>query len=163
MPPLKQFPSPPERPTCAPEVSPNAQSAGQDRTQKDIAANMDFQRSDGLITAVVQDAQSHEVLMVAHMNAEAFRRTCESRRMHYYSRSRQRLWMKGEQSGHIQLVEEIRIDCDVDAAVFRVRQQGNAACHTGYRSCFHRRLEPDGTHTTIEAQRVFDPQQVYGS
>jgi phosphoribosyl-AMP cyclohydrolase len=123
---------------------------------------LDFDKAGGLVTAVVQDAASGEVLMVAYLNREAFQRTRETGRMHYYSRSRSKLWMKGETSGHVQEVQEILVDCDLDAAVFKVRQVGGAACHTGYRSCFHRRLEPGGALTVIEPEKVFDPAQVYG-
>lgn len=124
---------------------------------------LDFDKAGGLIPAVVQDHESGEVLMVAFLNEEAFQRTRETGRMHYYSRSRDTLWMKGETSGHVQEVHEILVDCDADAAVFKIRQVGGAACHTGYRSCFYRRLEPGGEFTVIEAERVFDPAQVYGS
>lgn len=122
---------------------------------------MNFDKGGGLITAVVQDHQSGEVLQVAHMNAEAFELTRKTGRMHYFSRSRNRLWMKGEQSGHFQEVREILVDCDEDAAVFKIRQVGGAACHTGYRSCFHRRLDPRGELILIEKERVFDPAEVY--
>lgn len=122
---------------------------------------LDFDKGGGLITAVAQDDATGEVLMVAWMDREAFHRTRETGRMHYYSRSRGRQWQKGETSGHVQEVREIRIDCDGDAAVFRIHQHGGAACHTGYRSCFHRRLEPDGALTVTEPQKVFDPDLVY--
>jgi len=122
---------------------------------------MDFAKFHGLVPAVVQDHQTGEVLMVAYLNREAFERTRETGRMHYYSRSRNKLWMKGETSGHVQEVQEILVDCDLDAAVFKIRQVGGAACHTGYRSCFHRRLEPSGELTITETAKVFDPAQVY--
>ena len=122
---------------------------------------LDFDKAGGLIPAVVQDYRTGEVLMVAYLNREAFERTRQTGRMHYYSRSRERLWMKGETSGHVQEVQEILVDCDQDAAVFKIRQVGGAACHTGYRSCFHRRLEGSGELTVIEAEKVFDPAQVY--
>jgi phosphoribosyl-AMP cyclohydrolase len=124
---------------------------------------LDFDKAGGLIPAVVQDAQTGEVLMVAYLNREAYERTRETGRMHYFSRSRNRLWMKGETSGHVQEVQEILVDCDQDAAVFKIRQVGGAACHTGYRSCFHRRVEPSGALTLIESEKVFDPAQVYRS
>ena len=122
---------------------------------------MRFDKLGGLLPAVVQDAESGEVLMLAFMNEEAFQKTLETGRMHYFSRSRNKLWMKGETSGHVQEVQEILVDCDLDAAVFKIRQVGGAACHTGYRSCFHRRLEGSGELTVIEAEKVFDPAQVY--
>ncbi len=122
---------------------------------------MDFEKADGLLPAVVQDYRSGEVLMVAYMNDDAFALTRRTGKMHYYSRSRGRIWMKGETSGHVQEVREILIDCDEDAAVFKIKQIGGAACHTGYRSCFYRRLEQGGGLTTIEDEKVFDPAQVY--
>lgn len=122
---------------------------------------MDFEKADGLLPAVVQDYRSGEVLMVAYMNDDAFALTRRTGKMHYYSRSRGRIWMKGETSGHVQEVKEILIDCDKDAAVFKIKQVGGAACHTGYRSCFYRRLEQGGGLTMIEDEKVFDPAQVY--
>lgn len=122
---------------------------------------MDFEKADGLLPAVVQDYRSGEVLMVAYMNDDAFALTRRTGKMHYYSRSRGRIWMKGETSGHVQEVKEILIDCDEDAAVFKIKQIGGAACHTGYRSCFYRRLEQEGGLTMIEDEKVFDPAQVY--
>lgn len=118
----------------------------------------------GLITCVTTDAASGEVLMVAHMNDEALRKTIESGEAWYFSRSRARLWRKGESSGHVQRVVEIRVDCDQDAIWLRVDQQGGAACHTGRRSCFYRRIEPggDGALAPADAERVFDPKAVYG-
>jgi phosphoribosyl-AMP cyclohydrolase len=121
---------------------------------------LDFDKAGGLIAAVVQDAESGEVLMVAWQNREAFERTRETGRMHYYSRSRDTLWMKGETSGHVQEVREILVDCDRDAVVYKIRQVGGA-CHTGYRSCFHRRIEPNGELKLIATEKVFDPAQVY--
>jgi phosphoribosyl-AMP cyclohydrolase len=121
---------------------------------------MDFEKGGGLIAAVVQDHETGEVLQVSWQNAEAFERTRATGRMHYFSRSRGKLWMKGETSGHVQEVQEIRVDCDLDAAVYKVRQVGGA-CHTGYRSCFHRRLEANGDLTLLEAEKLFDPAQVY--
>ncbi|MCH9045345.1 MAG: phosphoribosyl-AMP cyclohydrolase [SAR324 cluster bacterium] len=122
---------------------------------------MDFEKADGLLPAVVQDYRSGEVLMVAYMNDDAFALTRRTGKMHYYSRSRGRIWMKGETSGHVQEVKEILIDCDEDAAVFKIKQVGGAACHTGYRSCFYRRLEQGGDLTMIEDEKVFDPARVY--
>ncbi len=122
---------------------------------------LDFEKMGGLLPAIVQDAESGEVLMVAFQNHEAFERTRETGRMHYYSRSRDKLWMKGESSGHVQEVREILVDCDADAVVFKIHQVGGAACHTGFRSCFYRRLEPTGELTRTESEQVFDPAQVY--
>jgi phosphoribosyl-AMP cyclohydrolase len=122
--------------------------------------------ADGLITAVATDAKSGDVLMVAHMNAEALRKTIESGEAWYYSRSRKALWKKGESSGHVQRVVELRVDCDQDALWLKVEQDGPGACHTGRRSCFYRAvtLGKSGS-VTLEfrsADKTFDPQSVYG-
>lgn len=114
--------------------------------------------NNGLIAAVVQDAATNEVLMVAWMNREALQKTLEEGRAWYWSRSRQKLWLKGESSGHVQVVKEVRLDCDADAVVLRVEQKGGA-CHTGYRSCFYRKATENGW--VEEGERVFDPDSVY--
>lgn len=114
--------------------------------------------ANGLLTVVVQDADNDEVLMLAHANVAAIRRTLETGTMHYWSRSRQKLWLKGETSGHTQSVREFRIDCDGDAVLAKV-EQTSGACHTGYRSCFYRVLR-DGS-LKVEVERVFDPDEVY--
>jgi phosphoribosyl-AMP cyclohydrolase len=122
---------------------------------------LDFTKSkDGLITAVTQDWQTGDVLMLAHMNEEAWRRTLATGVATYWSRSRNQLWIKGETSGNIQKVKEILVDCDQDAVVLKVEQLGGAACHEGYRSCFFRRVE--GETLTVTGSRVFDPRKVYG-
>jgi phosphoribosyl-AMP cyclohydrolase len=118
----------------------------------------------GLVTCVATDAGSGEVLMVAHMNDEALRKTIASGEAWYYSRSRTALWRKGESSGHVQRVIEMRLDCDQDAVWIRVEQAG-AACHTGRRSCFYRRVDgaAGGAHLSfVDAERLFDPAKVYG-
>jgi phosphoribosyl-AMP cyclohydrolase len=121
----------------------------------------------GLLTCVTSDARTGEVLMVAHMNAEALRRTIESGQAWYFSRSRNSLWRKGESSGHAQRVVEMRIDCDQDAVWIKVEQQGAGACHTGRRSCFYR-VVPLGTAAGAvalefrDAERTFDPAAAYG-
>ena len=115
---------------------------------------------DGLIPAIAQDAVSGEILMVAWMNREALALTERERNAVYWSRSRQQLWRKGEQSGHVQQVEEIRLDCDEDVLVLKVRQQGGIACHTGRRSCFYRVLK-DGQWHSVEPV-IKDPRQIYG-
>lgn len=120
----------------------------------------DFDKAGGLITAIAQDVDTGEVLMVASMNREAFEETLSSGRVVYYSRSRSRLWRKGEESGHVQKLKEMFIDCDTDAVLLKVEQIGDAACHEGYRSCFFRRVTSDGLETVGE--RVFDPKEVYG-
>jgi phosphoribosyl-AMP cyclohydrolase len=121
----------------------------------------DFTKGDGLLPAIAQDAQTGEVLMLAWMNAESFAETLATGRAVYFSRSRGRLWRKGEESGHIQEVEEIYSDCDADTILLKVRQTG-PACHEGYRSCFFRHRNPDGTFQTI-AERLVDPATVYKS
>jgi phosphoribosyl-AMP cyclohydrolase len=120
---------------------------------------IDFDKAGGLVPAIAQDAQSGEVLMLAWMNRDAYEETLRTRRACYYSRSRNKLWRKGEESGHVQEVQEVFVDCDADTILLKVRQLGGAACHEGYRSCFFRRVEGDGLKTI--AERVFDPEKVY--
>ena len=105
--------------------------------------DLDFEKLGGLVSAVVQDATSGTVLMIGFMNAESWRRTQETGLVHYYSRTRQRLWMKGETSGHVQRVREVRVDCDQDALLILVDQEGGICCHTGRPSCFYRRVDGD--------------------
>jgi phosphoribosyl-AMP cyclohydrolase len=125
--------------------------------------------ADGLVTCVATDAASGDVLMVAHMNAEALARTIESGEAWYFSRSRRRMWRKGESSGHVQRVIEMRVDCDQDAVWIKVRQDGAGACHTGRRSCFYRGVPlgaaPSGALQLEwrEAGKAFDPKAVYGA
>jgi phosphoribosyl-AMP cyclohydrolase len=121
--------------------------------------------ADGLVTAVVTDVASGDVLMVAHMNAEAVAKTVETGEAWYYSRSRQKLWKKGETSGHVQRVVELRVDCDQDALWLKVEQAGEGACHTGRRSCFYRAV-PLGQKGSArlefrDADKTFDPGKVY--
>lgn len=117
--------------------------------------------NDGLVTAIAQDADDGTILMVAWMNREALRLTASEGRAVYWSRSRQKLWYKGEESGHVQKVREIRLDCDNDVILLQVEQQGGIACHTGRRSCFFQRLEQD---TWIDVDPVLkDPDEIYGS
>ena len=118
----------------------------------------DFSRSDGLLPAIAQDVETNEVLMLAYMNEEAYLATLESGQAVYWSRSRNRLWKKGEESGHVQTVESIAIDCDADTILLKVRQQG-VACHEGYRSCFFRQVSDEGV--TIQATQLVDPETVY--
>jgi phosphoribosyl-AMP cyclohydrolase len=120
----------------------------------------DFFRPDGLITAVAQDATTGEVLMVGHMNRAAFDETLATGRAVYFSRSRGRLWRKGEESGNFQRVHSVFIDCDGDVVLLKVDQVGGGACHEGYRSCFFRQVTPDGLK--LVAERMFDPDQAYG-
>lgn len=122
--------------------------------------DLDFSKSiDGLIPAIVQEYQTGEVLMLAYINNKAWEKTLATGKAHYWSRSRKSLWLKGESSGHVQLIREILVDCDRDTVVFKVEQIGGAACHTGYRTCFYRRVE--GENLKIVAEKVFDPDTVY--
>src|SRR6476661_1990816 len=123
--------------------------------------NLDFQKSNGLVTAVIQDYTSGRVLMVGYMNEEAFRRTVETGFATFYSRSRQKLWLKGETSGHRLVVKEISTDCDRDAVLVRVEVLGPGVCHNGYQSCFYRRLE--GGRWVESENPSYDPEAVYGS
>ncbi len=122
---------------------------------------LDFDKCGGLIPAIAQDWRSGKVLMLAYINRESWAETLATGNAVYFSRSRQKLWRKGESSGNVQKVKEILIDCDDDTVVFKVEQIGGAACHTGHESCFFRRLNPDGSTTEIE-ERIFDPAKVYG-
>jgi phosphoribosyl-AMP cyclohydrolase len=121
---------------------------------------LDFEKGDGLVTAIAQDHVSNEILMVAFMNEESFRRTLDTGQAVYWSRSRSKLWHKGEESGNVQLVKELYVDCDADVVLMKVEQVGGAACHTGKRSCFFRKLE--GAEVTDVGVQVFDPDEVYG-
>lgn len=121
---------------------------------------LDFAKSqDGLIPAIAQDWQSGEVLMLAYMNEEAWKRTLETGKATYWSRSRQSFWVKGESSGNVQWVKEILVDCDEDTVVLKVDQVGGAACHEGYRTCFFRKVV--GGELAVVGERVFDPKTVY--
>lgn len=120
----------------------------------------DFAKGGGLLPAIAQDAQTGEVLMVAYMSPESFAETVASGRAVYFSRSKNRLWRKGEESGHVQRVVAIRVDCDADAILLQVEQAG-PACHEGYRSCFFRELTADGVK--VIAERLKDPAQIYGA
>ena len=117
---------------------------------------------DGLVAAVAQDAATGEVLMLAYMNADTLRQTLETGVMTYWSRSRGKVWVKGETSGHVQHVRSVRVDCDGDALLFGIEQVGGAACHTGHRSCFYRVLSADGALTETEAP-VVDAAALYGT
>lgn len=119
-----------------------------------------FDKSE-LIPVIAQDAQSGEVLMLAYMNHEAYQETLRTGRVCYYSRSRQKLWRKGEESGNVQELKALYFDCDADTILVKVNQIGGAACHEGYSSCFFRRLDPANGDISIEGERVFDPATVY--
>ena len=120
---------------------------------------LDFNKMSGLIPAIVQDHTTGEVLMLAYMNQDAWDATLSTGKATYYSRSRKKLWVKGETSGNRQIVKEIRVDCDDDTVLLKIEQLGDAACHTGYRSCFHKKVE-DGSVKVI-GKPLFDPKEVY--
>ena len=121
---------------------------------------IDFGKAkDGLVPAVAQDADTGAVLMLAWMNREAYEETLRTGRACYFSRSRNRLWRKGEESGHVQQVQDVFIDCDADTVLLKVRQVGGAACHEGYASCFFRKVTDTGLE--VVGERLFDPAQVY--
>ncbi len=124
----------------------------------EIVAQLKFDDK-GLLTAVAQDHKTGEILMLAHMNEESFRKTIESGEAVYWSRSRKKIWHKGEESGNVQKIKELLVDCDGDAVVMKIEQVGDAACHTGNRSCFFRRLE-NGTLVDVGV-KIFDPDKVY--
>ena len=120
---------------------------------------LDFRKQKGLVPAIVQDAETGEVLMLAYMNPESFEETLRTGKACYFSRSRNTLWRKGEESGNVQQVVEVRIDCDEDTILLKVNQVGRAACHTGYRSCFFRKIE--GGILIEDGEKIFDPKEVY--
>jgi phosphoribosyl-AMP cyclohydrolase len=120
---------------------------------------IDFDKSGGLLPVIAQDADTDEVLMLAWMNREAYEETLRTRRACYFSRSRGKLWRKGEESGNVQEVKHVYLDCDADTILLKVHQIGGAACHTGYRSCFYREVE--GDNLKVIGRPVFDPAQVY--
>ncbi len=121
---------------------------------------LDFSKNKaGLIPAIAQDYKTNEILMLAYINEEAFHKSVESGKAHYWSRSRNTLWLKGESSGHVQKIHEILVDCDADTVVYKVEQIGGAACHKGFGSCFYRVVEGDSLK--VVGQRVFDPADVY--
>ena len=121
---------------------------------------LDFEKLGGLIPAVVQDERSGEVLMLGFMNEAALEETLRSGNVTFFSRSRNRLWKKGELSGHRLVLRELRVDCDADSILARVEPLSPGVCHKGYRTCFYHRLNPDGTATLVE-ERAFDPASVY--
>jgi phosphoribosyl-AMP cyclohydrolase len=124
--------------------------------------DIDFQKSAGLVPAIIQDERSGEVLMLGFMNPESLEQTQRTGEVVFFSRSRNKLWKKGESSGHVLRVREMRVDCDADALLVRVEAVGPGVCHEGYRSCFFRKLEPDGS-APVFAERTFAPEEVYGS
>jgi phosphoribosyl-AMP cyclohydrolase len=121
---------------------------------------INFEKGKELVPVIIQDASTNEVLMLGYMNRESWEKTLETKRSCFWSRSRQKLWIKGETSGHFQEVKEIYLDCDRDTLLIKVEQIGGAACHTGFRSCFHHRYEKGGWK--ISGEKIFDPKEVYG-
>jgi phosphoribosyl-AMP cyclohydrolase len=121
--------------------------------------DLDFEKQGGLIPTIVQDFKTGDVLMLAFMNEEAWQETLKTGKGTYWSRTRQELWVKGKTSGHIQRVREIWIDCDDDTLLLKVDQMGEAACHTGYRSCFFKKVEGDSVR--VVGEKIFDPKEVY--
>jgi len=120
---------------------------------------VDFEKGDGIVPVIAQEAETGEVLMLAYMNQEAWEETLKTGKACYWSRSRKRLWRKGEESGNVQVVKEIFVDCDNDTILLKVEQIGGAACHEGYRSCFFRKVTDQGLE--VVGERVFDPKEVY--
>src|SRR4030065_2801439 len=129
-------------------------------TEEQTVIEIDFKKGDGLIPVIIQDASTHEVLMLGYMNQEAWEKTIKTGRASFWSRSRKKIWVKGETSGHYQEVKEIRLGCDGDTLLLKVDQIGGAACHTGFRSCFHQRFEKG--KWKVFGKRIFDPKEVYG-
>ena len=123
---------------------------------------LDFQKSSGLVPAIIQDERTGDVLMLGFMNASALSETQRTGEVVFFSRSRNKLWKKGESSGHVLKVREVRVDCDSDALLVRVEPIGPGVCHEGYRSCFFRSMDADGNAAVI-AERVFDPEKIYGA
>jgi phosphoribosyl-AMP cyclohydrolase len=121
---------------------------------------LDFSKCNGLLPAIVQDYLSGKVLMLAYINGDSWEKTLKTGEAHYWSRTRQEIWHKGGTSGHIQRIKEIFMDCDNDTVLFKVEQVGGAACHTGFESCFHKKVGPVGK-VTIEGEKIFDPEKVY--
>jgi phosphoribosyl-AMP cyclohydrolase len=124
-----------------------------------LSHEIDFAKCGGMIPAIAQDADTGEVLMMAYMNDESYRETLATGRAVYFSRSRNKLWRKGEESGNVQHVVSMYVDCDQDTLLLKVRQIGGAACHEGFKSCFFRQVTPQGFQ--VVGERVFDPAKVY--
>ncbi len=123
--------------------------------------NLDFKKFNGLIPVVIQDYKTNEILMLAFMNEEAWKKTLETGKAHFFSRARNKLWMKGETSGNVQEVKEILVDCDDDSLILKVNQIGGAACHTGYQSCFYRRFK--NNNLEVLGKKIFNPEEKYGA
>ena len=137
----------------------SAEDVSQNAHEEDTMIPLRFDKGDGLLPAIAQDFKTGEVLMLAYINADAWHKTLETGKAHYWSRSRNQLWLKGESSKHYQVIKEILVDCDEDTIIYKVEQLGGAACHKGYRSCFYRRVEDN--KLKAEGERIFDPEEVY--
>jgi phosphoribosyl-AMP cyclohydrolase len=123
--------------------------------------DLNFEKGNGLLPAVVQDFGTGKVLMLAYINRASWEKTLETGEAHYWSRSRREIWHKGGTSGNVQKIKEIYVDCDNDTVLFKVEQVGGAACHTGYETCFHKQVGRD-REITVVGERIFDPERVYG-
>ncbi len=123
-------------------------------------SDLNFNKGNGLLPVIAQDYETGDVLMLAYMNRLAWQKTLETGKVHYWSRSREKLWLKGETSGHVQILKAAYVDCDLDTILVKVEQLGGAACHTGYRSCFFQKVE--GNSLNVQGEPVFDPREVYG-
>lgn len=121
---------------------------------------LDFEKNNGLVAVITQDYKTKEVLMQAYMNKDAWEHTLKLKKAVYFSRSRNKLWKKGESSGNVQIVKEIRVDCDLDSVLLLVEQKGGAACHKGYRSCYYRTVESEDS-LKVTGELIFDPKEVY--
>ena len=121
---------------------------------------LDFRKGNGILPAIVQDVTSGKVLMLAYMNNRAWTLTLQTGEAHYWSRTRRKIWHKGETSGNIQIIKEIIVDCDYDSILLKIEQVGGAACHLGYESCFHNKINKNGEQTVI-GNKIFDPEEVY--
>jgi phosphoribosyl-AMP cyclohydrolase len=137
----------------------NVKEPGENPDTEKYMKMLDFKKGDDLIPAIVQNYETLEVLMLAYINELAWQKTLETGKAHYWSRSRNKLWLKGETSGHVQIIKDILVDCDNDTVVYQVEQLGGAACHTGHRSCFFRKVSGDELEKIDEP--VFDPGEVY--
>lgn len=122
---------------------------------------LSFSKGNGLLPAIVQDHRTGKVLMLAYINEASWKKSLETGETHFWSRSRQEIWHKGGTSGHVQKIKEIYVDCDNDTVLFKVEQLGGAACHTGFETCFHQKIDKSGEATTV-GHRIFDPEKVYG-
>jgi phosphoribosyl-AMP cyclohydrolase len=142
-----------------PPGSREARAGTMSEPHETVEAGPDFSKGGGLLPAIAQDVESGEVLMMAYMNRESYAETLATGRAVYYSRSRKRLWRKGEESGNVQEVRAVYVDCDRDTILLEVKQIGGAACHEGYKICFYRQVTPEGLK--VLGERVFDPAEVY--